>query len=205
MGAKPQPRRPQHVPSRVPYFFYFPVCSWSYLCLAERLLFQCFAVFTMAEVLGSTSGAAGLAGFALQVVDATKKLNTLWSDIEDAPAELAALSHELATLGSVLAYSASISPSATNLPLPISMHMEQCHRDCEKGIANLNETVKQLERQVTKRRYIGGFKFSLKKEAVKNLRANLENAKSTLLLMQQASFRYTKLYFHSSRIDFCSS
>ena len=144
----------------------------------------------MAEVLGIVSGAVGLAGFAVQILDSVQKIRNLSLKLKHSHSRLAGLLDELELLSTLL-------PHCESNTAGVALQFPDCGRHtpftcCNQATNNVLHVLKNIK---------GGFqrskahsrkaslKFVLQEEHVEHNLRKLERDKSLLLLAQQLATR----------------
>jgi len=132
----------------------------------------------MAE-LGIIASGMGIVSLAIQIGDSVLRLKNFLESVKEAPEEIRYLIEEIQTLGLVLSELA-VDSALVTIP-SVGKCMEFCSRSAEilAGIA------KELDKDIGKKRRIGGIKVVLKKGEIEKLRERLRSAQFMLMLSNQ--------------------
>ncbi|CAD6452064.1 a16ff784-813b-4995-b4de-8d5ee30518a8 [Sclerotinia trifoliorum] len=134
----------------------------------------------MAEALGVASGAIGIVSFAVQLGDGILKLKSFWDAVKDAPEEILYILDELDTTRLLLKEIEDSLGNQTTSPAAA-----RSLRLCQKGMDTLNNTVKELDKEMRKRKKWGGVKVAMKKELLEKMEKRLEKANSLMTMAHQ--------------------
>ncbi|KAL2869484.1 uncharacterized protein BJX67DRAFT_379037 [Aspergillus lucknowensis] len=136
----------------------------------------------MAEVFGIVAGGFSAAALLDQIIKSIENLRTLRSFVKNAPTELEGLIEEAEIVQGVLK---TLNPDALG-----SLNTPAAERRLRAFQQDLEMTISEIQqyRISSTSRKLGAVRLAWKKEAVHARRQNLDNVKSTLLLLQQAYF-----------------
>ncbi|KAL4997394.1 hypothetical protein BDV10DRAFT_186189 [Aspergillus recurvatus] len=133
----------------------------------------------MAEVLGVAASAVGLFGLLGNIFESIEKLKALRSFVKTIPQELQDLIEDVETVQCLLQNFTPEMYSILDIPLS-ERRLSKFRTELEIMIGE----VQKYQISTTSRR-IGAVKLALKKEEIRERKRNLDNIKSTLMLLQQ--------------------
>jgi hypothetical protein len=133
--------------------------------------------------LSGASSVIAVGSIAIQLAESIKKLVEFGQAVEDAPARIGALFHDLEVLESAITQI-----HRTNSRITFNRVDEAVLMNCEKKISELQRTlqpaVTNLKSNKLRCRKWSAFKITLKKDEILSLQRSIEEAKSTLQLVQ---------------------
>jgi hypothetical protein len=134
--------------------------------------------------LSSVASVCGVVSIAIELGDTITRLVAFWKAVQNAPANINSLFHELQLLGTVLEQSRKINPLPTFDP-----NTEKALWSCQSRILELQTIISPATKHLTSDKFYkrkwSAFKITLKGEEIATLLNSIEHAKSTLLLYQQ--------------------
>ncbi|KAJ8061664.1 hypothetical protein OCU04_009465 [Sclerotinia nivalis] len=134
----------------------------------------------MAEEFGVAGSAVGITSLAIQLGDGILKLKSFWDAVKDAPKEILYILDELDTTHLLLKEIEDSLGNQTRSPAAA-----KSLRLCQKGMNILNNTVKELDEEMRKRKKWGGVKMVMKKELLEKMEKRLERANSLMTMAHQ--------------------
>jgi hypothetical protein len=138
----------------------------------------------MSELLGLAASTAGIASLAIQIVSIIMKLKVVWGNIKNSGEEIRYLIEEIETLSLILCELGDGNNREEEIPLP-QAPVEKSLALCRKGANLLSEILLDLDKQIARRRLVGGLKATLKATTITQSRDRLRNAQSLLMLSYQ--------------------
>ncbi|EDN91915.1 predicted protein [Sclerotinia sclerotiorum 1980 UF-70] len=124
--------------------------------------------------------ALGVASSAVQLDDGILKLKYFWNAVKDAPEEMLYILDELDTTHLLLKEIEDSLGSQTMSPAAA-----RSLRLCQKGMDTLNNTVKELGKEMQKRKKWSGVKVVMRKELLEKMKKRLEKANSLMTMAHQ--------------------
>lgn len=147
--------------------------------------------------LSSASGVFAAVSIAIQLGESIKKLVEFGKAVQDAPAHIRALFHDLEVLAAVICQIKQLNGNAA-----FDYVNEKALLNCREKISRLQKMIDRAQVNLKSKSLIrqkwGAFKFTLKKDEVQAIQRSIEEAKTTLQLAQTKSLMYT-FYFHHSQ------
>lgn len=143
--------------------------------------------YAMAEVLGVVASGIAVGGLAAKVAKSIVKLRDCWEQVQDAPADIAALLRRIECLNAL------ILQIQTGPRMPDIVFDNSCLNDslrmCEEGINELADLVIELDGKIRDkggwRKKLGGAKVVLKKDDLKRAKSRMKSAIVLLTLAHQ--------------------
>lgn len=134
----------------------------------------------MAEVLGVVASGISVVSFALQLAENIKKLKEFVDNVRDAPEDIKHTIHELETLNLQLA---DVEKELQQNPITTmnNSSLQQCVANCKKGTTTLDLIVRDLDKEIGRRRKRASIRAWFKKDTLDKYARRLESAKSSLM------------------------
>lgn len=136
--------------------------------------------------ISSASSVFAVVSIAIQLAESIKKLVEFGKAVQDAPASICALFHDLEVLAAVISQIQQINGNTV-----FDNVSEKALQNCHQKISKLQNTIHQaqlsLKSKSSTRRKWGAFNITLKKDEIQSLQRSIEEAKSTLQLVQTKS------------------
>ena len=141
----------------------------------------------MAEVLGIVASGVSIVSLAAEVARSVRTIKDLWADIKDADKSIKTLIEELETISTVLMDIAEESKDQElETPLRNSNSLARSLNLCHAGARQLRDIVDDIQKNLaSKGRKWARVRLFLQKDKVTKFRAQLESAKSSLVLSHQ--------------------
>jgi hypothetical protein len=138
------------------------------------------------DCLSGASSVIAVGSIAIQLAESIKEIVEFGKAVQDAPARISALFHDLEVLESAISQI-----HQTNSHITFDDVHEAVLKNCERKISALQKTIQptilSLKSNKLHCRKWSAFKITLKKEEIQSLQRSIEEAKSTLLLVQNNS------------------
>jgi hypothetical protein len=136
--------------------------------------------------VSSASSVFAVVSLAIELAAAIKKIVEFGKAVEDAPTRICAIFHDLEVLAAVISQIQQIIGHAA-----FDSVSEKALQNCHGKIINLLNKICQaqfdLKSKSPFRRKWGAFNITLKKDEIQSLQKSIEEAKSTLQLVQTKS------------------
>jgi hypothetical protein len=146
--------------------------------------------------LSNASSVFAAVSIAIQLGESIKKMVELGKGIKDAPTHIRALSQDLEVLAAVLAQIQQL-----NGHVAFDNIAEKALQNCQIKILKLQNAIRQAQLNVKSKRRLrrkwGAFSFALNEHEIQSMQISIEEAKSTLQLIQTKSLTYILLLFWS--------
>jgi len=160
--------------------------STTKLCLKRILSVYLFPQSFVMDGLSGASGVIAVVSVAVQLAESIKQLVEFGKAVEDAPPRISALFHDLEVLESVISEFRRIDGRIT-----FNGVNEVVIKNCQQKVSTLQTTIqpailKLKSNKVASRKWVA-FKITLKGEEIQSLQKSIEEAKSTLQLVQNNS------------------
>ena len=141
----------------------------------------------MAEVLGVVASAITIGSMAIGVAKSVQTIKDLCTDIQDSEGNVRMILAELETISTILIEIAEES-NGQELPIRNSKSLANSLSLCQTGANQLADIVDGLRKSLKRNGYRkkwAGVRLFLQKDKITQFRAQLESAKTTLLLSHQ--------------------
>jgi len=133
--------------------------------------------------VSSASAVLAVGSAAVKLAEGIKKLHDFWKEVQGAPAHITSLFHEFDSLAAILARCRYVSEVAES-----DEPSEHVLRECEKNVGHLLNKLRkpmlELKSSCNTKRTWSALKITLKKKEIEALRASVETAKLTLILIK---------------------
>ncbi|KAK5166451.1 uncharacterized protein LTR77_007994 [Saxophila tyrrhenica] len=136
----------------------------------------------MAEIFGAVAGGAGLVSLAVQLADCAVKLKSFCEQVEKAPRSLRRISRELNTLSLLLRQIDGLRIEHGSRDADA---LEECIELCRESTEDIVEATTSLEAVLARFRLAGRLYSALRMGDIKQLCADLERSKNSLMLAFQ--------------------
>jgi hypothetical protein len=150
--------------------------------------------------ISSGSGVFAAVSIAIQLGESIKKIVELGKAIKDAPTHIRALFQDLEVLAAVLSQIQQL-----NKHVAFDNVTEKALQNCQIKILKLQNAIHQAQLNVKSksrlRRKWGAFSFALNEHEIQSIQISIEEAKSTLQLVQIKSLTYVLLLFWSFHLS----
>lgn len=132
----------------------------------------------MAEIFAAVASGAGLVSLAIQLLESSQKLKSLYDTIKDAPETIRNLCFELETLSLQLR---QLERHRQNDALETEL-LDRCIATCELRTRKVEAVVNEMARYMQKSKVVGRIYNTFKDSEMRRLLEDLEQAKSALSL-----------------------
>ncbi len=136
--------------------------------------------------ISSASSVFAVVSLAIELGSAIKKIVEFGRAVEDAPTRICAIFHDLEVLAAVISQIQQIGGHATFDNVSVKA-LKNCHGKIIKLQSTIHEAHLNLKSKSPVRRKWGAFNITLKKDEIQSLQRSIEEAKSTLQLVQTKS------------------
>lgn len=148
----------------------------------------------MAELVGLIASGISIAQLATQVGGCIVKLKGYWSQVQQAPDNIAHLLREIESLNLILSHIQDDQCRAESAGEDFCMRqsLQLCKEGADELSALVAELAAKIEGKAGMRRRFGSVKIVLRNEEVKRLRRRMKTAIRLLTLAYQCHTRYSK-------------
>jgi hypothetical protein len=137
----------------------------------------------MAEALSLVASGAGFASLAIQLGNILIRLKDLWAKIKTSKDEIRYFIEEIETLSILLS---EIRDGSNDEDMTSqAAATEKSLALCQRGVTILSEVLIDLDKQISRRRLVGGLKATMKSSTIAQLRDRLSKAQLLLVLSYQ--------------------
>jgi hypothetical protein len=133
--------------------------------------------------VSSASGIFAIVSLAIELASAIKKIVEFGKAVEDAPTHICAIFHDLEVLAAVISQIQQINDHAA-FDNVSEKALKSCHAKVIILQSKIHKAQLNLKSKSPVRRKWGAFNITLKKDEIQSLQRSIEEAKSTLQLVQ---------------------